>query len=58
VRDLDPTANAYLLAGYGSDEATSHAISDPFGGNLDDYRATADELENQLKEILGRIKAA
>ena len=58
VRELDPTANAYLLAGYGSDEGSRHAISDPFGGNLDDYRATADELENQLKEILGRIKAA
>ena len=58
VRELDSTANAYLLAGYGSNESSRHAISDPFGGNLDDYRATADELERQLKEILGRIKAA
>lgn len=57
VRELDSTANAYLLSGYGSDEGARHAISDPFGGNLDDYRATADELETQLKEILGRIKA-
>ena len=57
VRQMDPTANAYLLAGYGSDEGSSHAIADPFGGSLDDYRETADELERELKGILGRIKA-
>ena len=58
VREMDPTANAYLLAGYGSGEGARHAISDPFGGDLDAYRETADELERQLTEILGRIKAA
>ena len=55
VRELDPTANVYLLAGYGS--GASRAIQDPFGGELDDYRATADELEQELKGILDRIKA-
>jgi len=57
VREMDSTANAYLLAGYGSDEG-SRAIADPFGGDLDDYRETSDELERELKEILDRIKAA
>jgi protein-tyrosine-phosphatase len=55
VRELDSTANAYLLGGYGS--SSPHAIQDPFGGELDDYRATADELEQELKGILDRIKA-
>jgi len=58
VRELDPTANAYLLAGYGSDEGSRRAIVDPFGGDLEAYRETADELERQLTEILGRIRAA
>jgi protein-tyrosine-phosphatase len=58
VREMDPTANVYLLAGYGSTEGKRHAIPDPFGGDLDAYRETADELERQLTEILGRIKAA
>jgi len=58
VREVDPTANVYLLAGYGSDDEKRHAISDPFGGDLEAYRETADELERQLKEILGRIRAA
>jgi len=57
VRELDQGANADLLGGYGSGNR-SHAIADPFGGDLNDYRATADELEKELAEILSRIKAA
>jgi len=58
VREMDPKANVHLLAGYGVSGASSHSIADPFGGNLSDYRATADELEQELKEILERIPAA
>ncbi len=58
VREMDRTANVYLLAGYGSDEGKGHAISDPFGGDLEAYRETADELERQLTEILGRMRGA
>ena len=57
VREMDSTANVYLLAGYGSDGG-GRPIADPFGGDLEDYRETADVLEKELKEILGRIKAA
>ena len=58
VREIDPDANVHLLAGYGTPGSKGHAIADPFGGNLEDYRATADELEHELKEILERIPAA
>lgn len=57
VRDLDSTANAYLLGGYGT-ESVGRPIADPFGGGLEDYRATADELEEELKGVLDRIRAA
>ena len=57
VREMDSTANVYLLAGYGSDGG-GRPIPDPFGGDLEDYRETADVLEKELKEILDRIKAA
>lgn len=58
VREMDPNANVHLLAGYGVSGPAGHSIADPFGGNLNDYRATADELEHELKEILERIPAA
>ena len=54
VRELDSTANVYLLGGYGV--SSPRVIPDPFGGELDDYRATADDLEQELKGILDRIK--
>ena len=58
VLELDATANVHLLAGYGASDATGHSIADPFGGNLSDYRATADELEQELEGILERIPRA
>jgi protein-tyrosine-phosphatase len=58
VREMDPTASVHLFAGYGVSGSPGHSIADPFGGNLSDYRATADELEHELKEILERIPAA
>jgi protein-tyrosine-phosphatase len=58
VREMDPTANVHLLAGYGTGDNAGHSIADPFGGNLSDYRATADDLEHELKGILERIPAA
>lgn len=58
VREMGPNANVHLFAGYGVSGAAGRSIADPFGGNLNDYRATADELEHELKEILERIQAA
>ena len=58
VREIDPNANVHLLAGYGSIGGSSHSIADPFGGNLSDYRDTADELERELTAILERIQTA
>lgn len=58
VREMDPRANVHLFGGYSSGGKTSHSIADPFGGNLSDYRVTADELEQELKGILERIPAA
>lgn len=58
VREMDPSANVHLFAGYGTPGSQGHAIADPFGGDLEDYRATADELEHELKGILERLPAA
>lgn len=56
VRGMDPGANVHLLGGFGSG-GRAHAIADPFGGDLEDYRATFDELEKEVKGVLARIKS-
>lgn len=58
VKELDSTANVHLLAGYGASETKSRPIADPFGGDLSAYRATADELESELRVILEGIRNA
>ncbi len=57
VREVDPSANVHLLSGYGTD-SVGRNIADPFGGNLADYRATAEVLEKELSSILERISSA
>jgi len=57
VREMDPGANVHLLGGFGSG-GRAREIADPFGGDLDDYRATADELEKEVKGVVGQIKSA
>jgi protein-tyrosine-phosphatase len=58
IRELDPNADVHLLAGFGSPGNAGRTIADPFGGDLDAYRATADELETELAGILQRITTA
>ena len=57
VREMDPGANVHLLGGYGSGGKAS-SIADPFGGDLNDYRDTASELEAELQGVLARIKTS
>jgi len=58
VKELSPTANAHLLAGFTSGEGGGQTVQDPFGGDLGAYRETADDLERELSGLLERIPAA
>jgi protein-tyrosine-phosphatase len=57
VRSLSPGVQVEMLAGFGGGEGSRRSIADPFGGDLSVYRATADELERELKALLERIPA-
>jgi len=57
VKELSPTANVHLLAGFASQEGGGHTVQDPFGGDLDGYRETADDLERELAGLLQKIPA-
>lgn len=52
---LGGAGRAHLLSAFASGQA--RAISDPFGGDLDVYRSTYRELEQEIGRVLDRIVA-
>jgi protein-tyrosine-phosphatase len=48
---------AHLLLDYASRKEAGQAISDPFGGGLDAYRTTVDELEEAVARAMDRLTA-
>ncbi len=57
IEALGGAGKAYLLSDFASHGASSRPISDPIGAELDVYRATADELEGEIRRALDRITA-
>jgi protein-tyrosine-phosphatase len=57
IEALGGSGRAYLLSDYASHGASSRAISDPIGADLEMYRSTADELEAEIRRVLDRITA-
>ena len=55
IEALGGGGKAYLLSDFASRGASMRAISDPIGMELDVYRATADELEDEIRRALDRI---
>ena len=54
---LGGEGKAHLLTHYAAHGSSDRAVSDPFGGDLDVYRATFDELEREIKRVFDRITA-
>ena len=54
IEALGGAGKTHLLAAY-TGGAGDRAISDPFGGNLDTYRATYDELETEIRRLFDRL---
>lgn len=52
---LGGDGKTFLLADYAERSASGGVIADPFGGGLDLYRSTADELERMVGLVLTRI---
>jgi protein-tyrosine-phosphatase len=53
---LGGEGKAFLLTGFGrsgGDEAT--AIADPFGGDLDTYRQTFEELQREIRRVFDSL---
>lgn len=48
---------AHLLTHYASRGASSTPVADPFGGDLEAYRTTFDELQATIAQMLDRLEA-
>lgn len=57
VEALGGEAKSHLLTHYAAHGSTDRAVSDPFGGDLEVYRATYEELEREIKRVFDRIAA-
>lgn len=57
VEALGGSGKSYLLTDYASRGASARPVNDPIGGELDVYRATADELEAEVRKMFDRITA-
>ncbi|MFL5580934.1 MAG: low molecular weight protein arginine phosphatase [Gemmatimonadaceae bacterium] len=54
---LGGRGKSFLLTDYASRGAAPRAISDPYGGDLDTYRATYEELVSAIRAVLDRVEA-
>ena len=57
VEALGGAGKGYMLTAYPVRGTSGRAVSDPMGGDLDIYRATADELEAEIRRVLDRLTA-
>jgi protein-tyrosine-phosphatase len=57
IEALGGEGKAFLLSDYASHGKSKRAISDPIGAELDVYRATADELSEEIRKVVDRLMA-
>ncbi|MEA3247103.1 MAG: low molecular weight protein arginine phosphatase [Gemmatimonadota bacterium] len=55
---LGGEGRTFLLSDYALGSTNGQPVEDPFGGDLDRYRATADELERFIGQVMDRIAGA
>jgi protein-tyrosine-phosphatase len=57
IEALGGGGRSFLLTDYASRGASTRPVNDPIGGELEVYRSTADELEQEVRRVLDRITA-
>jgi protein-tyrosine-phosphatase len=57
IEALGGRGKAHLLTDYASRGTAARAVSDPYGGDLDTYRATYEELADAIRQVLDRVEA-
>jgi protein-tyrosine-phosphatase len=57
IEALGGAGKSYLVTDFASRGASARPVNDPIGGELDVYRTTADELEQEVRRVFDRITA-
>ncbi len=57
VEQMGGAGKTHLLTAYASSGGTARSVADPFGGSLDTYRETFEELEREIRLAFNRIVA-
>jgi protein-tyrosine-phosphatase len=57
VEALGARGRAFLLTNYATHGSSNRAVGDPFGGDLEAYRETYDELEREIRRAFDRLAA-
>ena len=57
IEALGGTGRSYLITDFASRGANIRPVNDPIGGELELYRSTADELEQEVRRVFERITA-
>jgi protein-tyrosine-phosphatase len=57
IEALGGGGRAFLITDYASRGATSRPVNDPIGGELELYRTTADELDEEIRRVFDRLTA-
>jgi len=57
IEALGGSGKSWLLTEYASHGTSARPISDPIGGDLEIYRTTTDELEQEIRRAFDRIMA-
>jgi protein-tyrosine-phosphatase len=57
IEALGGSGRSYLITDFASRGATTRPVNDPIGGELELYRSTVDELEQEVRRVFDRITA-
>ena len=57
IEALGGAGRAFLVTDFASRGASARPVNDPIGGELEVYRTTADELDQEVRRVFDRITA-
>jgi protein-tyrosine-phosphatase len=55
IEAMGGAGKSYLITEFASRGASKRAVNDPIGGELEVYRATADELDREVRLVFDRL---